>query len=84
MVELVPQIYLCKYGIADLVVLKLTPGESGKIHNMVEKPDVDDVPSNLRMVGHFVLSGEILGGPEFTPPSAGDEVELKVAIASII
>ena len=84
MVERVPEEDVCKYGIVDLEGLALAPGESGKIHGMVEKPDVDDAPSDLAVVGRYVLSGEIWDLLEFTPPGAGDEVQLTDAIASLM
>ena len=59
MVEQVAQQDVSKYGIVDLEGLVLKPGESGKIHKMVEKPDLEDAPSDLAVVGRYVLSGEI-------------------------
>jgi len=84
MVEQVPQQDVCNYGVVDLEGLKLSPGESGKIHNMVEKPDIADAPSDLAVVGRYVLSGEIWDLLEFTPPGAGDEVQLTDAIAALM
>jgi UTP--glucose-1-phosphate uridylyltransferase len=84
MVEQVPQQDVSKYGIVDLDGLELQPSESGKIHNIVEKPDLDDAPSNLAVVGRYVLSGNIWDMLEFTPPGAGDEVQLTDAIASLM
>jgi UTP--glucose-1-phosphate uridylyltransferase len=84
MVEQVPQEDVSKYGIVDLEGLKLKQGESGKIHNMVEKPNLDDAPSDLAVVGRYVLSGEIWDLLEFTPPGAGDEVQLTDAISALM
>ncbi|MFT5675095.1 MAG: UTP--glucose-1-phosphate uridylyltransferase [Paraglaciecola sp.] len=84
MVEQVPQEDVCKYGIVDLEGMALAPGESGKIHGMVEKPDIEDAPSDLSVVGRYVLSGKIWDLLEFTPPGAGDEVQLTDAIASLM
>jgi|TARA_B110000240_G_C13463131_1_gene437596 UTP--glucose-1-phosphate uridylyltransferase len=84
MVEQVPQQDVSKYGIVDLDGLELQSSESGKIHNIVEKPDLDDAPSNLAVVGRYVLSGNIWDMLEFTPPGAGDEVQLTDAIASLM
>lgn len=84
MVEQVPQEDVSKYGIVDLEGLKLKQGESGKIHNMVEKPDLEDAPSDLAVVGRYVLSGKIWDLLEFTPPGAGDEVQLTDAISALM
>jgi UTP--glucose-1-phosphate uridylyltransferase len=84
MVEQVPQEDISKYGIVDLEGLKLKQGESGKIHDMVEKPDLEDAPSDLAVVGRYVLSGKIWDLLELTPPGAGDEVQLTDAISALM
>jgi UTP--glucose-1-phosphate uridylyltransferase len=84
MVEQVPQEDVSKYGIVDLEGLDLKQGESGKIHGMVEKPDLEDAPSDLAVVGRYVLSENIWDLLDFTPPGAGDEVQLTDAIATLM
>jgi UTP--glucose-1-phosphate uridylyltransferase len=84
MVEQVPQEDVSKYGIVDLEGLKLKQGESGKIHDMVEKPDLEDAPSDLAVVGRYVLSESIWDLLELTPPGAGDEVQLTDAISTLM
>ncbi len=84
MVEQVPQEDVSKYGIVDLEGLDLKQGESGKIHGMVEKPDLEDAPSDLAVVGRYVLSENIWDLLEFTPPGAGDEVQLTDAISTLM
>jgi UTP--glucose-1-phosphate uridylyltransferase len=84
MVEQVPQEDVSKYGIVDLEGLDLKQGESGKIHGMVEKPDLEDAPSDLAVVGRYVLSESIWDLLEFTPPGAGDEVQLTDAISTLM
>ncbi|MCF2948421.1 UTP--glucose-1-phosphate uridylyltransferase GalU [Paraglaciecola aquimarina] len=84
MVESVPHEDVSKYGVVDLEGLDIQPGESGKIHGMVEKPALEDAPSDLAVVGRYVLSEKIWDLLEFTPPGAGDEVQLTDAIASLM
>jgi UTP--glucose-1-phosphate uridylyltransferase len=84
MVEQVAQEDVSKYGIVDLEGLGLKQGESGKIHDMVEKPDLDNAPSDLAVVGRYVLSENIWDLLEFTPPGAGDEVQLTDAISTLM
>lgn len=84
MVERVPPEDASSYGIVDLEGLVLEPGSSGKIHQMVEKPPVDEAPSDLAVVGRYVLSGKIWDLLEFTPPGAGDEIQLTDGIASLM
>ncbi|MGO3421737.1 MAG: UTP--glucose-1-phosphate uridylyltransferase, partial [Pseudoalteromonas distincta] len=59
MLEPVAQEDVSKYGIADINGVELTPGKSAAINTMVEKPDVDVAPSNLAVVGRYVLSKNI-------------------------
>ena len=47
------------YGIADCGGVEIPPGESAKIDSIVEKPSVDEAPSNLAVVGRYVFSATI-------------------------
>lgn len=84
MVEQVPQEEVTKFGIVDLEGTQLDPGESAKIHQMVEKPELEEAPSDLAVVGRYVLSGKIWDLLEYTPPGAGGEVQLTDGIASLM
>ena len=84
MVEQVPKEEISKFGIADLDGASIKPGESAKIHQMVEKPEIKDAPSDLAIVGRYVLSSEIWDLLETTPPGAGGEVQLTDAIDSLM
>lgn len=84
MVEQVPDEDVSKYGIVDLDGVSLKPGESGKIHDMVEKPPQDEAPSNLSVVGRYVLSGKTWDLLEHTAPGAGGEIQLTDAIAALM
>jgi len=84
LVEQVPDEDVSKFGVVDLDGVKIGQGESAKIHAMVEKPDIDDAPSNLAVVGRYVLSERIWELLEFTPPGAGGEIQLTDAISSLM
>ncbi|MFT7343251.1 MAG: UTP--glucose-1-phosphate uridylyltransferase, partial [Alteromonas macleodii] len=84
MVEQVPDEDISKFGIADLDGAAIAPGESAKIHKMVEKPPRDEAPSDLAVVGRYVLSEKIWDLLEFTPPGAGGEVQLTDAIDALM
>ena len=84
MVEQVPQEDVTKFGIVDLEGAEISPGEAAKIHQMVEKPALEDAPSDLAVVGRYVLSEKIWDLLEFTPPGAGGEVQLTDAIATLM
>ena len=46
------------YGIADCGGIELKGGDSVKINSIVEKPSVEEAPSNLAVVGRYVFSAE--------------------------
>jgi UTP--glucose-1-phosphate uridylyltransferase len=84
MVEPVPQENVSNYGIADCGGLSINPGESGKMIKVVEKPPADEAPSNLAVVGRYILSSRIWDMLENTPPGAGGEIQLTDAIARLM
>jgi len=84
MVEPVPQDKVSSYGIADCDGLDLKLGDSAKMIQVVEKPSIDEAPSNLAVVGRYVLSAKIWDLLDFTPPGAGGEIQLTDAIASLM
>ncbi|ALS31806.1 UTP--glucose-1-phosphate uridylyltransferase [Pseudoalteromonas translucida KMM 520] len=73
-----------KYGIADISGVQLNPGESAAIKTMVEKPAVDVAPSNLAVVGRYVLSKDIWPLLAKTPVGAGGEIQLTDAIDALM
>ncbi|MBL8263855.1 MAG: UTP--glucose-1-phosphate uridylyltransferase GalU [Xanthomonadaceae bacterium] len=59
-------------------------GRSGRIRAIVEKPKPEDAPSNLAVVGRYVLDGRIFDLLEKTTPGAGGEIQLTDAIAALL
>jgi UTP--glucose-1-phosphate uridylyltransferase len=84
LVEPVPEHLVNQYGIADCGGKMLTAGEAAPMTAVVEKPEISKAPSNLAVVGRYVLSAQIWDLLEFTPPGAGDEIQLTDAIASLM
>ncbi len=84
LLEAVPESDVNKYGIADINGTKIEAGESAKINKMVEKPSVEDAPSNLAVVGRYVLSQNIWPLLAKTPVGAGGEIQLTDAIDMLI
>ena len=84
MVEPVPQDKVSEYGIANINGERLAAGESLPMTEIVEKPAVKDAPSNLAVVGRYVLSANIWPLLEKTPLGAGDEIQLTDAIAMLM
>ncbi|MGI2168920.1 UTP--glucose-1-phosphate uridylyltransferase GalU [Shewanella sp. MF05960] len=84
MVAPVPDNEVNKYGIADCNGAEIAPGESAQINAMVEKPELGEAPSNLAVVGRYVLSEKIWKLLAKTPAGAGDEIQLTDAIDMLI
>lgn len=84
MVAPVPEAEVNKYGIADCNGAGLCTGESTKISRMVEKPAIEEAPSNLAVVGRYVLSANIWPLLAKTPAGAGSEIQLTDAIDMLI
>lgn len=84
MVEEVPQELVHKYGVVNIDGAELSAGESQPMHSIVEKPKVEDAPSNKAVVGRYVLSKFIWPLLRKTPIGAGDEIQLTDAIAMLM
>lgn len=82
MVEAVPDHLVDQYGIVDV---EATPAEGHSIimQGIVEKPVVGTAPSNLSVVGRYVLPAKIMQLLEQTPKGAGNEIQLTDAIAML-
>ncbi|NWK53038.1 UTP--glucose-1-phosphate uridylyltransferase GalU [Acinetobacter sp. SwsAc5] len=82
MVEAVPDHLVDQYGIVDVAAAP-AEGESTVMQGIVEKPAVGTAPSNLSVVGRYVLPAEIMTLLENTPKGAGNEIQLTDAIAML-
>jgi UTP--glucose-1-phosphate uridylyltransferase len=82
MVEAVPDHLVDQYGIVDVAA---TPdeGQSTVMQGIVEKPAVGTAPSNLSVVGRYVLPAKIMQLLEKTPRGAGNEIQLTDGIAML-
>ncbi|MFZ7186835.1 UTP--glucose-1-phosphate uridylyltransferase GalU [Avibacterium avium] len=84
LVEPVSEQDISSYGIVDCEGVQFNPGESAKIKRIVEKPAVEDAPSNLAVVGRYVFSASIWDLLAKTPVGVGDEIQLTDAIDMLI
>lgn len=84
MVAPVPREDVSSYGVADCAGVEIPAGETAKIVKMVEKPSVEEAPSNLAVVGRYVFSAGIWDLLEKTPVGVGDEIQLTDAIDMLI
>lgn len=79
--EEVPDSEVNKYGIIE-------PGkdENGavEVKGMVEKPEINDAPSNLSVVGRYILQPEVFEPLEAFERGAGNEIQLTDAMEKLI
>jgi len=80
-VEDVPHDKTASYGI---VATDAFDGSRGRINAIVEKPKPEVAPSNLAVVGRYVLSPRIFELLEKVQPGAGGEIQLTDAIAELL
>ena len=80
-VEEVPRDQTDKYGIVDATAVS---ERAAKINLVVEKPKHAVAPSNVAIVGRYVLPGRIFGLLETTRPGAGGEIQLTDAIEALL
>ncbi len=80
-VEEVPPNETDKYGIVDATAID---ARSARIRHMIEKPKPAEAPSNLAVVGRYVLPGRIFQLLEQTTPGAGGEIQLTDAIDALL
>lgn len=80
-VERVPESATENYGIVKVV----SPNKSvSRIDSIVEKPKPEAAPSNLGVVGRYILTPRIFDKIEKTGRGAGGEIQLTDAIAALL
>ncbi len=85
LVDAVPQERLDQYGLVKLSQGKeLAAGHSQTIAGLVEKPPLDQAPSNLAIVGRYVLPASIFDYLKNTKPGAGNEIQLTDALDALL
>ncbi|MDF3125687.1 UTP--glucose-1-phosphate uridylyltransferase GalU [Rheinheimera sp. 1928-s] len=84
MVEAVPDAAVSSYGVVDLNGEPIAAGQSVRLHAMVEKPPIDEAPSNMAITGRYVLSPAVMDILRFTQPGTGNEIQLTDALAQLL
>ena len=80
-VETVPADQTGSYGI---VAVQTEPSGAQRVTRIVEKPKPKDAPSNLAVVGRYILTPAIFAKLERTQRGAGGEIQLTDGIASLL
>lgn len=84
MVEAVPEDQVERYGIVDCGGARPASNQSAPMKDVVEKPAREQAPSNLAVVGRYILPARIMALLAHTPPGAGDEIQLTDAIRTFL
>jgi UTP--glucose-1-phosphate uridylyltransferase len=80
-VETVPADQTGSYGI---VAVQTEPSGAQRVTRIVEKPKPKDAPSNLAVVGRYILTPALFAKLERTQRGAGGEIQLTDGIASLL
>jgi UTP--glucose-1-phosphate uridylyltransferase len=84
MVERVDSEAIENYGVADLGTQASEPFKSVPIKGLVEKPSPAEAPSNLAVLGRYILPPGVLGLLETTVAGVGDEIQLTDALDELL
>ncbi|MEA2110739.1 MAG: UTP--glucose-1-phosphate uridylyltransferase GalU [Campylobacterota bacterium] len=79
-IEEVPKEQTNKYGV--IAGEEIAPNLF-QVNNMVEKPDPKDAPSNLAIIGRYILIPEIFDVLEETKPGKGGEIQITDALLTL-
>ena len=70
-----------KYGIVDGIHIE---DRVYKVKRLVEKPAVDEAPSNVAILGRYIITPQIFEILENTAPGKGNEIQLTDALETLI
>jgi UTP--glucose-1-phosphate uridylyltransferase len=78
----VPKENISLYGVAAADAVE---GEDGlvRVRDLVEKPPADEAPSDLAIIGRYVLSPRVFQVLRETPPGRGGEIQLTDALKTL-
>ncbi|MGG5460224.1 UTP--glucose-1-phosphate uridylyltransferase GalU [Clostridium sp. B9] len=80
-VQTVPENDVNKYGIVNGIHIE---DDVYKVTGLVEKPDVDKAPSNIAILGRYILTPKIFEILESTEPGKGGEIQLTDALLKLL
>ncbi|MGL5244585.1 MAG: UTP--glucose-1-phosphate uridylyltransferase GalU, partial [Sarcina sp.] len=80
-VQTVPKKDVCKYGIVNGLHIE---GNVYKVKGLVEKPSVEEAPSNVAILGRYIVTPQIFDILENTAPGKGGEIQLTDALMKLM
>lgn len=79
-VQTVPHKEICKYGCVDG---ELIEPKTYSVKNLVEKPKIDEAPTDVAILGRYIIAPEIFDILDNTKPGAGGEIQLTDALRTL-
>ncbi len=76
-IQEVPKDETSKYGV---IAGEMIREDIYRVNNMVEKPKPEDAPSNLAIIGRYILTPDIFDLIRSTPPGKGGEIQITDAL----
>ena len=70
-----------KYGIVSGIEIE---DRVYKVKNLIEKPSIDEAPSNIAILGRYIITPKIFEILENTEPGKGNEIQLTDALLKLI
>ena len=80
-VQQVPESEVSKYGIIKGTLIE---DRVYKVEDMVEKPDIDSAPSNVAILGRYIVTPEVFTHLENASPGKGGEIQLTDALKAML
>ncbi len=79
-VQKVPDEDVAKYGIVNCIHVE---DRVYKVKDMIEKPKTEDAPTNIAILGRYIITNKIFQCLENTAPGAGGEIQLTDALKQL-
>jgi UTP--glucose-1-phosphate uridylyltransferase len=82
----VPRENISAYGVVDAEPIMHNGSKDRvyRIRDLVEKPKADEAPSNLAIIGRYVLTPEIFSSIASIQPGSGSEIQLTDALRHLL
>jgi len=81
-IEEVPMTEVDKYGVIDGELLE-DSNDAYRVKSMVEKPSPEEAPTNLAIIGRYILTPEIFNVLESTEPDKNGEIQITDALMTL-
>jgi UTP--glucose-1-phosphate uridylyltransferase len=82
-IEEVPMTEVDKYGVIDGELLDGS-NNTYLVNSMIEKPAPEDAPTNLAIIGRYILTPEIFDALENTEPDQNGEIQITDALMALV